>query len=157
MTPRVQYVSVLAGLLISLALTIGLAGSPPPVPGPAPAGGDPTWDVPTLDAKTPGARPQVPASIVPEGVAVLLLTIVWTACRALLSGRLGLDAFRRVVASPSHRRSFGWWRTGPGYTDDALGRHGVLDPEIILLSKPFTPESLMRHLRRALDASAKRD
>ena len=43
-----------------------------------------------------------------------------------------------------------------GYTDDALGHHGVLDPEIILLPKPFTPESLMQHLRRALDASAKR-
>jgi len=44
-----------------------------------------------------------------------------------------------------------------GYTDDALGDHGVLDPEIILLLKPFTPESLMQHLRRALDAPAKRD
>ena len=107
MTPRVQYVSVLAGLLVSLALTIGLAGSPLPVPRPARAGGDPTWDVPTPDAKSPRARPRRPASLVPEGVAVLLLTIIWTAYRALLSGRLGLDAFRRVVASPSHRRSFG--------------------------------------------------
>ena len=48
-------------------------------------------------------------------------------------------------------------RRRTGYTHDALGHHGVLDPEIILLSKPFTPDSLMRHLRRALDASAKRD
>jgi len=46
----------------------------------------------------------VPASIVPEGVAVLFLTIIWTACRALLSGRLGLDAFRRVVASTAELR-----------------------------------------------------
>ena len=43
-----------------------------------------------------------------------------------------------------------------GYTDDALGHHGVLDPDIILLPKPFTPESLMHHLRLALDATAKR-
>ncbi|MGH7347656.1 MAG: ATP-binding protein, partial [Candidatus Rokuibacteriota bacterium] len=43
-----------------------------------------------------------------------------------------------------------------GYTDDALGHHGVLDPDVILLPKPFTPESLMHHLRRALDASAER-
>jgi hypothetical protein len=43
-----------------------------------------------------------------------------------------------------------------GYTDDALGHHGVLDPDIILLPKPFTPESLMQHVRRALDASSKR-
>jgi len=40
-----------------------------------------------------------------------------------------------------------------GYTDDALGHHGVLDPEIVLLPKPFTPESLMQHLRIALDPS----
>ena len=111
MTSRLQYTSVLAGLLSCLALTIGLAGSPPPVSKPAPAGGDghpfPTWDAPTRDAKSPSTRPRVPAAIVPEGVAVLLLTIIWTAYRALLSGRLGLDSFRRVVASLSHRRSFG--------------------------------------------------
>jgi GAF domain-containing protein/CheY-like chemotaxis protein len=41
-----------------------------------------------------------------------------------------------------------------GYTDDALGHHGVLDPDIVLLQKPFTPESLMQHLRLALDASS---
>jgi hypothetical protein len=113
MTARVQHVSVLAALLICLALTIGLVGSPPPVPKPAPAGGDDipfqTWDRPTPDAKSPGARPRGPASIVPEGVAVLLLMIIWTACRALLSGRLGLDAFRRVVASPSHEMAMTSW------------------------------------------------
>jgi signal transduction histidine kinase len=43
-----------------------------------------------------------------------------------------------------------------GYTDDALGHHGVLDPDIVLLHKPFTPESLMHRLRLALDASARR-
>jgi two-component system cell cycle sensor histidine kinase/response regulator CckA len=43
-----------------------------------------------------------------------------------------------------------------GYTDDALGHHGVLDPDIILLPKPFTPVSLMQHLRRALDPPAAR-
>ena len=43
-----------------------------------------------------------------------------------------------------------------GYTDDALGHHGVLDPDIILLQKPFTPETLMQHLRQALDGPAKR-
>ncbi|HEY7542517.1 MAG TPA: GAF domain-containing protein, partial [Methylomirabilota bacterium] len=42
-----------------------------------------------------------------------------------------------------------------GYTDDALGHHGVLDPDIILLPKPFTPESLQQHLRQALDGPAK--
>ncbi|HKQ67354.1 MAG TPA: GAF domain-containing protein, partial [Methylomirabilota bacterium] len=44
-----------------------------------------------------------------------------------------------------------------GYTDDALGHHGVLDPDIVLLPKPFTPESLMQHLRLALDGSPPRE
>jgi two-component SAPR family response regulator len=43
-----------------------------------------------------------------------------------------------------------------GYTDDALGHHGVLEADIVLLPKPFTPESLMQHLRLALDASPQR-
>ena len=38
-----------------------------------------------------------------------------------------------------------------GYTDDALGHHGVLEPGIILLEKPFTPESLLSAVRSALD------
>jgi GAF domain-containing protein/ActR/RegA family two-component response regulator len=37
-----------------------------------------------------------------------------------------------------------------GYTDDALGRHGVLEPGIILLAKPFTPDSLLGAVRGAL-------
>jgi len=106
-----QYACVLGGLLICLALTIGFVGSPPPVPKPSPAGGDdipfPTWDVPTWDAKSSSARPRVPATIVPEGMAVLLLTVVWTAGCALLSGRLGQDSLRRVLAALSRRRSFG--------------------------------------------------
>jgi len=43
-----------------------------------------------------------------------------------------------------------------GYTDDALGHHGVLDPDVILIPKPFTPEWLMHHLRLALDAPGPR-
>jgi CheY-like chemotaxis protein len=38
-----------------------------------------------------------------------------------------------------------------GYTDEALGRHGVLDEPIELIEKPFTPLALARKLREILE------
>jgi two-component system cell cycle sensor histidine kinase/response regulator CckA len=37
-----------------------------------------------------------------------------------------------------------------GYTDDKLGHHGVLDPDIDLVQKPLTPEVLLHRVRVAL-------
>jgi hypothetical protein len=122
MTRRGQHACVLAGLLICLALAIGFVGSPHPVRKTQPAGGDdipfPAWDVPIWEAKTSSPRPRVPASMVPEGVAVLLVTVIWTACRALLSALTtliysrasagGAPASRRPAARTTRgRRSFG--------------------------------------------------
>jgi hypothetical protein len=111
MTRRLQYVIVLAALSICLALTLDFAGSPQPTPKAQPAGGDdipfPTWDVPMWNTQSSTARPRVPAAIVPEGVAVLLITILWTACRAVVEGRRGHNPFRRSVALMSRPRSFG--------------------------------------------------
>ena len=111
MTVQGQYGCVLAALLVCLALTIGFVGPPPPAAKPAPSGGDdipfPTWDVPTWDPKSSSARQRVPTAIVPEGVAVLLVTVVWTAGRALLSRRLGSGALRRTLTTLGRRRSFG--------------------------------------------------
>jgi two-component system cell cycle sensor histidine kinase/response regulator CckA len=39
-----------------------------------------------------------------------------------------------------------------GYTDETIAHHGVLDPEITLLQKPFSPMDLARKVREILDA-----
>ena len=42
-----------------------------------------------------------------------------------------------------------------GYTRNAIIHHGRLDPDIDLLTKPFTADALTRKIRRILDAGAR--
>jgi hypothetical protein len=39
-----------------------------------------------------------------------------------------------------------------GYTDEALGQHGVLEPGTFLLQKPFSIGALGQKVREVLDA-----
>ena len=38
-----------------------------------------------------------------------------------------------------------------GYTEDAIARHGILEPGIAVLHKPFTSETPGRTMREVLD------
>ncbi len=64
-----------------------------------------------------------------------------------MSGReLALELARRKLASRTLYMS--------GYTDDAIVRHGVLEPGLAFLYKPFTVEALSAKLRQVLDGPA---
>ena len=41
-----------------------------------------------------------------------------------------------------------------GYTDEALGPHGVLEPGVAFLQKPFTPATLTRKVREVIERAA---
>ncbi|MDQ3744635.1 MAG: PAS domain S-box protein, partial [Acidobacteriota bacterium] len=76
-----------------------------------------------------------------EGAIHLLLTDV------IMPGMSGRAVAERLQAiRPALRVLY-----MSGYTDDALSQHGMLEPSVSLLEKPFSPDSLIYRVRAALD------
>ena len=62
-----------------------------------------------------------------------------------ISGRLLAESL--AVSRPEMRCLY-----MSGYTADLIAKHGVLEPQVALLEKPFTQDALLRRLRRILDS-----
>lgn len=41
-----------------------------------------------------------------------------------------------------------------GYTDDAIARQGLLDPNIAFIQKPYRPKALARKIREVLNGTS---
>ena len=71
----------------------------------------------------------------------LLLTDV------VMPGMSGRDLAQEVARRKMARRTL----FISGYTDEAVGRHGILQPGLAFLNKPFSHETLARKIREVLD------
>jgi len=79
-----------------------------------------------------------------SGPVHLLLTDV------IMPGMSGPDLAKRLAAlRPEVRVVY-----MSGYTDDAIVRHGMLEPGVVYVQKPFTPDALARKIREVLDGAA---
>ncbi len=93
-----------------------------------------------LEARTPADA--VAVAQAHAGVIHLLVSDV------IMPGESGLQLARRLLeARPALRVLF-----ISGYSDEAIVRHGLLDPGTAFLQKPFTPAALARKVRELLDA-----
>jgi two-component system cell cycle sensor histidine kinase/response regulator CckA len=99
----------------------------------------------TVIASATGSE-AVAAALAHEGPLHVIITDV------VLPGASGREAARRVLAVRPDARVLYM----SGYTDDAIVQHGVLDPGLAFIQKPFTAEGLLRRIREVLAAEPPR-
>jgi CheY-like chemotaxis protein len=93
-----------------------------------------------LEARTPADAMAVAQAH--KGINHLLVSDV------VMPGESGLQLARRLLeVRPNLRVLY-----ISGYSDEAIVRHGLLDPGTIFLQKPFSPAALARKVRELLDA-----
>ena len=68
----------------------------------------------------------------------------------VMPGMSGRELARKIAAMNLARRTL----FVSGYTDEAIVHHGILEPGLAFLNKPFTPDALLRKLREVLDGPA---
>jgi CheY-like chemotaxis protein len=87
-------------------------------------------------------RPFLPPKAIPPAIDLVLTDIVMPQMN-------GVELARRLSAIlPSARMLF-----MSGYTGDAIAKHGMLEPGIAFLQKPFRPADLARKVREVLDTT----
>lgn len=68
----------------------------------------------------------------------------------VMPGMSGRELARVIASKNMARRTL----FISGFTDDAIIQHGVLEPGLAFMNKPFTPEALLRKMREILDGPA---
>ena len=116
-------------------------------------------DVPRVDilVNNAGTILRKPAAEHPDEALLLAAqhpgTIHLLVTDVVMPGMVGSELAKRLVAPRPEMKVL----YISGYTDDAIAHHGVLEPGVSYLEKPFTPTTLGHKVREVLNAPREAD